>query len=220
MQQGTSREYLIDRLRREGHLDWLQAIEAGRVSVFSVAVELGWARRRPTLTGEAANQAKRRRQQLAAERQRMADGRGLQPNGDNCPAQTPDKLSSDQRTFLLYGPDDRCGHAFDTEEAVLAAWEKHKEHLLADYAVGRRPWAWRAIDFPELPWRGYDRERAINWRAGVLGTAERIELEAQWRQDFARGRDLKFIPRELIRRWKQSAKEKPPGAAIAEGQSA
>jgi hypothetical protein len=132
----------------------------------------------------------------------------------------PDELSSDQRTFLLYGPDDRCGDAFDSEDEVRAAWEKHKEHLLADYAIGRRPWAWRALDYPHLRWRGFDREQADLWRAGVLGIAERIALEAMWREDFERGRDLKSVPRELVRQWKKAQrqqKEKPPSKVITEG---
>ena len=137
-------------------------------------------------------------------------------------AVAPDELSSDQRTFLLYGPDDRCGDAFDTEEQVEAAWQRHRERILADYAVGRRPWAWRIFDRPEIPWKGYDRERAINWRAGVLGTEERIELERQWRRDFEAGRDLKFIPAELLKAWKaelrpQHQKEEPRAEAAAQG---
>ena len=61
---GTSRAYLIDRLRREGHDDLVEAIEAGVVSAFAVAVELGWMRR-PNLTGTGStNQAKRRNFQL------------------------------------------------------------------------------------------------------------------------------------------------------------
>lgn len=209
---GTSREYILDRLRREGHVDWLEAIESGRLSAFSVAVELGWCKRPVTLTGEAANQSKRRRYRLAEEQRRISDGR-FQPD--------PDKLSSDQRTFLLYGPDDRCGDAFDTEEEVRAAWEAHKEHLLADYAIGRRPWAWRVFDRPEVPWKGYDRERAINWRAGVLSPEERIAVEREWREDFLRGRDLKSIPRELVRKWRaerrQQSSKKEPSNAIAGG---
>src|SRR5262245_25234972 len=51
--RGTSRAYLIDRLRREGHDDLVAAIEAGVVSAFAVAVELGWLRRE-NLTGTGA----------------------------------------------------------------------------------------------------------------------------------------------------------------------
>jgi hypothetical protein len=103
---------------------------------------------------------------------------------------------------------------------VRAAWEKHRELLLADYAIGRRPWAWRAIDRPELPWRGYDRERSINWRAGVLSETERAELERQWRKDFEAGRDVKWadIPVELVRKWRvEHRSKKEPCSEIAQG---
>jgi len=134
------------------------------------------------------------------------------------------ELTSAQREFLCYGPKDAYDDAFPDESAVLAAWEAHKEHLLADYAVGRRPWGWRAIDFPQIPWRGYDRERSINWRAGVLGVEEKTTLERQWREDFEAGRDLKWadIPRELVRQWRaerrrQHQKEEPRAEAAAQG---
>jgi hypothetical protein len=213
--QGTSHEYLLDRLRREGHADWLEAIESGRVSAFAVACELGWVTRSPTLLGERAGQTKRRRHRLAEERQRMASGG---------PQLDVGKLSSDQRTFLLYGPRDAYDDAFADEAAVLAAWEKHREELLAACPRGRRPWGWRAIDHPEIVWKGYDRERSGLWRAGVLGAEERIELEAEWRRDFDRGQKSD-VPVELVRRWKAERrqqklsrlnKEKAP-SAIAEG---
>jgi hypothetical protein len=207
LQQGTSHQYIVDRLRREGHDGWVAAIESGRVSAFAVAVELGWAERSPTLLGERANQTKRRRHRLAQERRRLA-----LDAGDGVLA--PDKLTPDQRNFLLYGPRDAYDPAFDTEEQVHAAWEKHRELLLADYAIGRRPWAWRAVDRPELPWKGFDRERSTLWRAGALGEAERAELERQWRKDFEAGRDLKWadVPYELVKQWmaeRRHQKEEP-----------
>ena len=98
--------------------------------------------------------------------------------------------------------------AFPDESAVLAAWEKHREHLLAACPPGRRCWGWRIFDHTgsKLPWKGYDRERAINWRAGVLGAEEKTTLEAQWRRDFEAGRDLKWadVPRELVRQWRKA----------------
>lgn len=152
----------------------------------------------------------------------MADGR-LQP--------APDKLGSDQRTFLLYGPDDRCGDAFNTEAEVEAAWQRYREALLACCPPGRRPWGWRIFDElgARVPWKGYDRERSGLWRAGVLSLEETATVERQWRLDFVRAQNLDEarkrahfawadIPRELVRRWKQSKKE--PSNAIAEGQSA
>jgi hypothetical protein len=61
LQRGNSRAYFLARLRREGYDDAVEAIEMHRISAFSVAVQLGWVRRRKTLTGENSHQAKRRR---------------------------------------------------------------------------------------------------------------------------------------------------------------
>jgi hypothetical protein len=58
---GTGREYLLARLAREGHVDWLAAIAAGRLTPYAAACELGWIRRRATIAGEGSHQSKRRR---------------------------------------------------------------------------------------------------------------------------------------------------------------
>ena len=56
---GTSREYIISRLRRE-KLDHLaDAVERNEVSAFAVACELGWHKRK-IQGGGSENQAKRR----------------------------------------------------------------------------------------------------------------------------------------------------------------
>jgi len=60
-QRGHSREYILARLEREGHTDWLAAIESGKLSAYAAAVELGWVKRPPTQRGQNSNQAKRRR---------------------------------------------------------------------------------------------------------------------------------------------------------------
>ena len=67
MKRGSnSVDYILARLERDGHTDWLEAIRARRVSAFAVACELGWARRPQTLHADDPasgynNQAKRRR---------------------------------------------------------------------------------------------------------------------------------------------------------------
>jgi hypothetical protein len=63
-QYGSSRSYIIDRLKRENLLALVGAVEAGRVSAYAIAIELGWIRRRPTLGTGSENQATRRRHQL------------------------------------------------------------------------------------------------------------------------------------------------------------
>ena len=64
--QGTSREYLLDRLRRVGPPDLVEAVEAGHVSAYAVACEMGWMRRPAPIGTGSTNQAKRRRFQLDA----------------------------------------------------------------------------------------------------------------------------------------------------------
>jgi hypothetical protein len=59
--RGTSRSYIIHRLRQEEGLGFLaDAVEAGRISAHSCALELGWVRR-PNLVGGSVSQAKQRR---------------------------------------------------------------------------------------------------------------------------------------------------------------
>jgi len=58
-QGGTSREYIIGRLRREGLPHLADAIECGEASAFEIAVEMGWQKRRILGTG-SENQAKAR----------------------------------------------------------------------------------------------------------------------------------------------------------------
>jgi hypothetical protein len=63
---GTSRDYLLDRLRRAGRSDLVAAVEQGLVSAYAVAVEMGWMRRPVPFGTGSTNQAKRRRYQLDA----------------------------------------------------------------------------------------------------------------------------------------------------------
>ena len=61
---GTSKRYILDRLRRtEGLAHLADAIESGRISSHAVALELGWVRR-PRLLGGSVNRAKQRRFQF------------------------------------------------------------------------------------------------------------------------------------------------------------
>jgi hypothetical protein len=58
--RGNSREYLLARLRREGYHDLLTAVLNRKISAFSAACLLGWARRPPTVRGSRSPQAHRR----------------------------------------------------------------------------------------------------------------------------------------------------------------
>jgi hypothetical protein len=140
-QFGTSREYLLDRLRREGHHSWLEAIEAGRVTPFAVAVELGWARRPKTASGEQAHQAKRRRHQFAEERRRP----GRQPKQRLV---DPSDITPEQEMELWLGAPDG-GSSFASEEERRAAWFWHRERLMAMWSTGgKRPVAWWQHESP------------------------------------------------------------------------
>jgi len=76
--RGTSKSYIIARLRRENGLSFLaDAIEAGRISSHAVGLELGWIGR-PDLVGVRDGQAKQRHflfQRLVREAARAARDR-------------------------------------------------------------------------------------------------------------------------------------------------
>jgi hypothetical protein len=57
---GTSRDYLIERLKQEGLDDLARAVTDGEISAFSVAVALGWRKRPPILGVGSSNEARRR----------------------------------------------------------------------------------------------------------------------------------------------------------------
>lgn len=153
-------------------------------------------------------------------------------------------LPAQQEMFLLYGPRDAYDDAFADENEVVAAWEQHRERILESHQPGRRPWAWRAIDRPDLPWRGYARERSGLWRAGILSIAERAEVEAEWRAEFAKAQRPGFmhvlgqgriltgaaartahyramdIPNELLREWRvrhRRPQKEQPRNEVAQG---
>jgi hypothetical protein len=58
---GTSRAYILARLRREGMTDLADAVKRRQVSAYAVACELGWQRRRKPL-GTGSRNARRRRE--------------------------------------------------------------------------------------------------------------------------------------------------------------
>jgi hypothetical protein len=73
--RGTSKAYIVRRLRREEGLSFLaDAIEAGRISSHAVGIELGWIDR-PDFLGVRDGQSKQRHflfQQLVREAARAA----------------------------------------------------------------------------------------------------------------------------------------------------
>ena len=113
---------------------------------------------------------------------------------------------------LWLGPDPTTGSCFCTREELVAAWAAGSAVVMRLWGShGRRPQAWWAFE-TDLPYPGYYRERSTLWRAGVLGSEERTELEAEWRRDFdaARGMSARErrehyehcdVPEKLIEAW-------------------
>src|SRR5262249_22533358 len=160
---GTSKAYIVDRLRREGETALLAAVEAGRISALAAAVELGWVKR-PPVVGRYPHRAHRRDFQLRA----IADGGSV--------------LSQMQELWL--GPNPSHGSLFSSREELQAAWEKHRDEVMRLWGShGRRPMAWWEFDAGDLKHPGYSRERSTLWRAGVLTEAEKAELERDWRRE-------------------------------------
>jgi hypothetical protein len=178
-QHGTSRTYIIDRLRREGRTDLAAAVESGRVSAYAVGCELDWMTRHARLGTGSTNQAKRRRHQL---RTLMRGEFRLMDTG----ADGPD-VSGAELLELLLGPGHQ-GPAFASEEEARAAWVRNRDCILAVWSTsGRRPVGWWSFDAPAtLEYPGYERERSSLFTAGLLGEAEAAELIAYWRHEFER----------------------------------
>ena len=164
---GTSKAYILDRLRREQRTEFINAIEAGQITALTAAVELGWVRRPATL-GANGSAAKRRQHQLRAI---AGDGNALSRLGE-----------------LWLGPADD-GSFFDSPEDLRAAWENDRDTVIRVWANnGRRPQAWWVFEAPQLglKWPGYFREQSYLYEAGVLEEVERTELLSFWRAEFER----------------------------------
>ena len=208
MPTGVRRDYIVRRLQRDGHDDLAQAILAGHVSGYSIAVQLGWTTRAEPIGTGSINASKRRQYRLRT----LMNGGALPRTGagdiDSC------GLTYSELQELWLGP---CnGSVFDTPEQLRDAWVRGRDVVMRLWGSGgRRPQAWWCFDAPGLglTWPGYDRERSTLWRAaGVLSEAERGELESEWKAEFdaTRGMDVRArrehfahhdVPDELIERW-------------------
>jgi hypothetical protein len=203
---GTSKIYILERLRREGRTDFISAIKADKISALAAAVELGWVNR-PPRRGGSHNRAKKREHELRA----IAGDTNL--------------FSQLQELWL--GPHPTQGSVFNSRDELVQAWTTHRDRVMRQWGNhGRRPQG-----FYEFEWDGprpaYAVERSSLWRAGVLSEAERAELEAEWRQEFdaARGGtrerrehyEFHDVPAELVEQWTAQKKKAPvTGAAGAE----
>jgi hypothetical protein len=63
---GTSVQYIVERLQRNGRPDLARAIISGRISAYSIAVALGWQRRKAIVGTGSMNESKRRAYRLRA----------------------------------------------------------------------------------------------------------------------------------------------------------
>src|SRR5262249_29131200 len=88
---GTSREYLLSRLRKNGHFALVRAVENGDLSAFQAAEHCGYVTRRPIAGGGSENAARRRTYALA----RALRDIEAQQNGDEslAPATEPRRTS-------------------------------------------------------------------------------------------------------------------------------
>src|SRR5262245_2138542 len=211
-QQGTSRAYILDRLKRENRTDFIDAIERGELSAHSAAIEMGWVKRPPSVAA-VTHQARKRKLRLEA-----ITGAGL---------------SAGQMMELWLGPNPSQGSLFSSREELEAAWTAHRDELMARHGShGRRPMIWWELAAGDLEHPGYATERSVLWRAGVLAADERTTLEREWRQEFQTAQAPDFtlddgngdllkgdcaraayyehhdIPRELVKRWEKAERRR------------
>jgi hypothetical protein len=177
-QNGTSRAYLIERLRREGRADLVAAVESGQVSAYAVAVDLGWVARHPTFGTGSTNQAKRREHQL--------NNVLREPSA----ATPPDRLNHAQDMSLTYG--DLPGReAFASDEERRATWLRHRDELLRYCAAGQRPQAWWDFESP-VPYPGRDYAAAVLFENDLLSEQELRQLLTRWREEFEKAQVAGF----------------------------
>jgi hypothetical protein len=85
---------------------------------------------------------------------------------------------------------------FESKEDRQAAWERHREYLMAKCHHGVRPTAWWDYDAPALGVRRPVRpeyEKATLWEAGLLSPEEAATLEREWRGYFDHGNSPDYI---------------------------
>ena len=193
--RGSSRRYLLQRLKEAGRDDLVEAVEARRISARRAAVGLGWIKEAPR-SSEGA-QAHQRQFEMT------------EVFGGGAPARCAVILE------LIVGPSSGIGSLFRSYEELKQAWQQHQGEIMCDWNTSaRRPAAWH-----EFVWQGepvdHDTERSTLWRADVLDPEERAAIEAEWFAEFqwayAQGFDVKRrrrhhawadIPPPLLKLWR------------------
>jgi hypothetical protein len=198
---GVRRDYILARLERDGRHDLAEAIREGRVSAYTIAVELGWTKRAEPISART-NAAKRRQHQLRA---------------------ITGELSPGEKMELIYGPSPAMGSYFDSREALQAAWVAMRDELLGRANPGRRPAAFYEFEYPGVR-PPYDSERSVLWREGLLTADEKAVLEAEWKVKFEKARGMGAqerrehlehhdVPPELIEQWQGERRRHPRAEA-------
>jgi hypothetical protein len=206
---GTSKAYIVDRLKREGETALLAAVEAGKITALTAAVSLGWVLRPPKRGGST------QRTKRIAHQVRAITGEGL---------------SAGQMMELQYGPG-AGGSLFGSREELIAGWQRMRERLLVISNPGRRPQGFYEFEFDGCR-PPYDTERSTLWRMGLLSADEKVTLEREWRQEFEQAQAPDFsmndgtdeiltgdcaraahyrwadIPTALIRRWEKAERRR------------
>ena len=186
---GTSKAYILDRLRRtEGLAHLADAVESGAIPAHAVALELGWIRPR-ALAGGSSNAAKRRQHKFNA----IAGEDG----------------HASKMMELWLGPNPSVGSLFSSTEDLCDFWEQNRDEVMRLWGShGRRPQAWWCFDAPGLglEWPGYDHEQSYLFEAGILSEAERAELLTFWRCEFDRDHrsahlNWADVPHSLRQQW-------------------
>ena len=200
-QQGTSRSYILDRLKRSNQTSYIAAIERGEISAHTAAIEMGWVKRPPSAAA-VTHQARKRQLRLRA----IAD----------------DGLTLTQMQELRLGPG--ATSVFTSREELEDAWQRVRERMLMSLAPGRRPQAYYEFEYAgSRP--PYDTERSVLWRKDLLTADEKATLEREWKAEFQTAQAPDFtlsdgsgellkgdyaraahyawadIPRELVKRW-------------------
>src|SRR5262245_15410543 len=169
--RGSSRAYLLRRLREAGHHDLVEAVESRRLSARAAAVGLGWITEREPASPAALEDGRAKRRQFA-----MTEVFG---------GTAPDRSAILMELWL--GPNSNEGSLFRNREELRAAWKQFGPEVMSEWGSnGRRPAAWYEFEAPPDLHDDYDRERSQLYDRGLLGIDEAARVEADWRAEFDR----------------------------------
>jgi hypothetical protein len=216
---GTSRAYILDRLKRENLTELAAAVESRTLSAFAAGVQCGWIKRSPTVAA-VTHQARRRQVKL----------QGI-----------VGELSPGQKMELIYGPGAQ-GSLFNSREALESAWAACRDELLERANPGRRPAIWWMLE-ATISYPGFGAERSVLWRMDLLSADERVALETEWKAAFREAQAPDFtvndgsgellkgdcaraahyrwadIPSSLIKRWSAAARRRTRAQGAQSGAS-